>query len=66
MVCYLVQPDGIMFYDFVILLVIELGIPFTVRTTACQLNVVAAVVILTVRRGYSDCTSASPSFDNEA
>ena len=60
------QLDGILFYNFVILLVIELGNPFTVRATLLSLNLMAAVVVLTVRRGYNECAYTPPTFDREA
>jgi len=66
--CYLAQRDAIIFFNFLMLLVFELGNnpPPFVRPHA-KLTPIAAVVILTVRRGFSDCASPPPhpSFDRD-
>ena len=55
--CYLVQRSVIIFFDFLILLVFELGEGgFAFRIHAYSLNSITVVVVLTVKNGYRDCT----------
>jgi len=59
--CYLIKRDPIIFFNFLMLLVLELGQNnFTARAAACSLDPMAAIVILTVKRGFGDCMSTSP------
>jgi len=46
--------------DVLMLLVFELGSSFTVRVDGHQLILIAAILVLTIRRGFRDCASAPP------
>jgi len=47
-------------FDFLVLLCFELGNNFAIRPATCQLIPIAVVVILTIRKGFRDCTSTPP------
>ena len=55
-----VRRDGVVFFSLVVLLVWEFSNDSTIRVIAHSLNLMAAVVILTVKKGLSDGTSRRP------
>ena len=54
--CYLMEGRPIIFYDHLILILFELGqSKFVLHTYPHSPNLIA-VVVLTIRKGYKDCT----------
>jgi len=56
--CYYTQLGGMDFfvYDFLVLLCFELGNKLMIRATIHQLILIVVVVVLTIWRGFHDCT----------
>ena len=59
--CYLSERSVIIFFDFLLLLVFELGENNLVsHSVVRRLDVTIAVVVLTVWNGYRDCAFLPP------
>jgi len=65
--CYVNPGSGrvVLQSPFIILLGFEFGNNFTTRATTYQSTPIVVVVILTVRRRFSDCMSSHIPFDHD-